>query len=198
MRKARRTTYIAVLCISVLAGIGLARKTYFAPNILLVLILTLFLLLKNKKIGYLSIVAVLGLAAGLWRGGQYMSHVRALQSLALQEVTISATATTDSFYGNNSQVQFTGNDIKLILPRVQDLAGSFKLSGFGEQMIYRGDRVMVSGRLYPSRGSNQATIAYAQISRISPGHSWYSDLSRKCAAGMQSALPEPAASFALG
>lgn len=127
-----------------------------------------------------------------------MQNVHQLQNLAEQKVTIQVTATTDSIYGNRSQVQFTGNNIQLLSPYKAKLAGSFKLSGFGERMVYRGDKVQVSGKLFPSRGSNQATIAYARLSRVTEGHSWYADLARRFDAGMQSALPEPVASFGLG
>jgi competence protein ComEC len=127
-----------------------------------------------------------------------MSHVRELQSLAERKVTVVATATSDSIYGKNSQIQITGNHISMTEPYQKQLAGSFKLSGFGEQMIYRGDKVKVTGKIYPSRGSNQATIAYAQLEKISTGHSWYVDLNRRFSAGMQNALPEPIASFAMG
>jgi competence protein ComEC len=65
-------------------------------------------------------------------------------------------------------------------------------------MVYRGDRVQVTGKIFPSRGSNQATIAYGQLVRVSAGNNWYSDLARRFDAGMQSALPEPLASFGLG
>lgn len=146
----------------------------------------------------LVVILALGLGMGAWRGSIYMQNVRQLQALSEQKVTISATATTDSIYGNRSQIQFTGNNVELIHPYGAKLAGSFKLSGFGERMIYRGDRVQVTGKLFPSRGSNQATIAYAQLKRISVGSSWYADLARRFDAGMQSALPEPMASFGLG
>lgn len=143
-------------------------------------------------------VIFLGLNFGLWRGSAYMQNVRQLQGLAERKVTIIATATTDSIYGKRSQIQFTGNKIELTKPYKIKLAGSFKLSGFGERMIYRGDRVQVTGKIFPSRGSNQATIAYAQLQRVSAGNSWYANLSRRFDAGMQSALPEPVASFGLG
>lgn len=144
------------------------------------------------------IVVAAGLGLGLWRGSVYMSHVRDLQALAEHSVTIQATAASDSIYGKRSQIQFIGNNIQMLEPYSQPLAGSFKLSGFGERMIYRGDRVEVSGKIFPSRGSNQATIAYARLTRLSAGHSWYSDFSRRFSAGMQNALPEPVASFAMG
>lgn len=156
------------------------------------------LLFRRRTVLTLYLLILLGLSVGLWRGELYMSHIRQLRNLSEQKVTIVATASSDSIYGKRSQIQFTGNHIKLIEPHRQDLAGTFKLSGFGEKMIYRGDQVQVTGKLFPSRGSNQATIAYARLVRLSTGSSWYADTNRKFSAGMQNALPEPIASFAMG
>lgn len=195
----RRTSLITTFCVSVLAGLGLSRKVGFDPGIGVLLLLSASLLLfRSKRLVNLYLAVLLGLGIGLWRGGIFMSHVHDLQDLTEQRVTITATATSDSIYGKKSQIQFTGSNLQMIKPYNKPLAGSFKLSGFGEQMIYRGDRVEVSGKLFPSRGSNQATIAYAQLTRLSAGHNWNSDFSRRFGAGMQNALPEPMASFAMG
>lgn len=183
---------------AVLAGLGLSRKVNFTTGVWLIALSPLLLLLRNKNFTSVILVLAIGLGVGLCRGGQYMQKYQALQNLALQKVTITATATQDSIYGNRSQVQFTGNDIELIEPYKAPLAGTFKLSGFGEKMVYKGDRVQVAGKLYPSRGSNQATIAYAQLERLSAGHSVLDNIARHFGAGMQSALPEPVASFAMG
>ncbi|MGH7156915.1 MAG: ComEC/Rec2 family competence protein, partial [Candidatus Saccharimonadales bacterium] len=199
MRRYRRTTLITVFCVAILAGLGLARKISIElPLWALILAAAYILLIKPKNIAGLIIVLFLGLSLGLWRGDHYMQKYRALQGLALQKVTVQATATIDSIYGNKSQIQFAGNNIELIQPRHEPLAGSFKLSGFGERMVYKGDRVQVTGKLYPSRGSNQATIAYAQLTELSAGHSLFDNIARHFSAGMQSALPEPTASFAMG
>jgi competence protein ComEC len=48
------------------------------------------------------------------------------------------------------------------------------------------------------RGSNQGLIAYAQITVLSQADSPVNNLTRRFNAGMESALPEPAASFGLG
>jgi competence protein ComEC len=199
MRNFRRTTLITVFCLAILAGLGLSRRLNLGIGLApLLLAAACLLILRPKKLFGLFLVAVLGLGLGLWRGDQYMDKYNAIHNLALQKVTIMATATNDSVYGNKSQIQFNGNHIKLLSPYQADLAGSFKLSGFGEHMIYKGDRVEVTGKVFPSRGSNQATIAYAQLERLSAGSSPFDDLGRHFSAGMQSALPEPLASFAMG
>lgn len=194
----RRTTLICVFCLAVLGGLGLSRWINFNPGYFSLFLLPGLLVLRRKNLLSLVLILIIGVGLGLWRGSGYMQNVRQLQSLAERKVTITATATTDSIYGKRSQIQFTGNKIKLLKPYRAPLAGSFKLSGFGEKMIYRGDRVQVTGKIFPSRGSNQATIAYAQLQRVSAGNSWYADLARRFDAGMQSALPEPLASFGLG
>jgi competence protein ComEC len=199
MRKFRRTTLICIFCLAVLCGLGLARTIYIDFRAWpLLLAATCLLLLKTKSVVSLFLVILLGLGFGLWRGDIYMHNVHLLKSMAEQKITITATATSDSIYGKKSQIQFTGANIQMISPYQSRLAGSFKLSGFGEQMVYRGDQVLVSGKLFPSRGSNQARIAYAKLSRLGSSSSVIYDLTRKFSAGMQNALPEPHASFALG
>jgi len=179
-------------------GIGLSRKVQNYPEVWWLAAAPLLLLLKSKNLTSLLLVLIFGLTVGLWRGSQYMVHVHQLQSLALHQVTIEATATSDSIYGNRSQVQFTGNQIQLIEPYQSQLTGSFKLSGFGVHMVYRGDRIRVSGKVYPSRGANQATIAYAKLQTVGSNNSLIYKISRNFSAGMQNALPEPLASFAMG
>lgn len=194
----RRTTLICVFCLAVLVGLGAARVVSFNPGFLILLGAPLLTVLKKKGAISLLIVLAFGFGVGLWRGSGYMRNVHQLQSLTERKITIIATATSDSIYGKRSQVQFTGGNIQMTYPYRSKLAGSFKLSGFGEQMIYRGDQVRVSGKLFPSRGSNQATIAYAQLTTLNHGSSAIYDLTRRFDAGMQNALPEPQASFGLG
>jgi competence protein ComEC len=198
MRNFRRTTLITALSLSVLIGLGLSRKLSFTPQTWLLVFSPLLLLLRAKSITSLLIVVVLGTAIGLWRGGIYMQNVYQLRALSGQKVTIEATASTDAVYSTRSQIEFTANQAVLIGGPAKAIAGSFKISGFGVPMVYRGDRVRVSGKLFPMRGSNQARIAYAQLERLSAGQNVMNAFTRKFNAGMQSALPEPQASFGLG
>jgi competence protein ComEC len=198
MKKFRKTTLIAVFCLSVLAGVGLARKISFTPGIPYLFLTPLLLLLRKRSILSLLMILAFGVGVGLWRGGIYMQNVYSLRDLTGQKVMIEAKATTGAVYSKRSQIEFTANHINLLSPEAKPLAGSFKISGFGEPMIYRGDTVRVMGKLFPMRGSNQARIAYAQLSRQGSDSSLINDLTRKFDAGMQNALPEPQSSFGLG
>jgi len=196
--KVRRTTLITVGCLATLVGLGLSRKFSFEADYWLISLLPLLALLWRKNIASLFLVATLGLTVGLWRGTAYMSHVYDIQDLSGQRVTMIMDAKTDSVYGNGSQLEFTANNAKVLEPYQQELKGNTRVSGFGVPMVHRGDQLEIKGKLYPSRGSNQARISYAQLSKIASDTSWLNGLTRKFAAGMYNALPEPQASLGLG
>ncbi len=197
----RRTDLIAAGCISVLVGLGLARVRSFEPQLLWLSLLPLLLLLRRRNIIPLILVIFAGVSLGLWRGQAYVQKLDNIKQLSAQKVSLELTATSDSIYSKGSQIEFTGNHGILLSQsgsKNMPLAGSYKISGFGEPMIYRGDRVNVSGKLFPMRGSNQGRIAYAKLKRAQPDNSWINAFTRRLSAGMQSALPEPNASFGLG
>ena len=199
MRLFRRTTLIAVFCLAILAGLGLSRKLSLEFPAWIIFGLPLLLpVLRRKGVMALYLVIILGLGLGLWRGSLFMGKLDDLKSLTARKVTIQATAASDSIYAKGSQLEFTANRVELLEPRHQSLAGRFKLSGFGVPMVYRGDRLEIQGKLYPTRGSNQARIAYAKLSLIGADGSLINKLTRHFTAGMQNALPEPEASFASG
>ncbi|HCM52209.1 TPA: hypothetical protein DIS56_03730 [Candidatus Saccharibacteria bacterium] len=197
MRRFRRTTLLTVGCLAVLVGIGLAKRVSFEPAFWLALFIPSLLVLKKKSWAALLIVIMLGLSLGLWRGDGFSQKLDQIKALNGQQVTVQATASSDAIYSTASQLEFTVKDVRLA-PDGQPLAGSFKISGFGEPMVYRGDRIQISGKLYPMRGANQARIAYAQLETIGADSSWMNSFTRNFKAGMYTALPEPSASFGLG
>jgi len=198
MRRFRRTTLITAGCVSALTGIGLARRVNLEPQTWWLLFSPLLLQIRRKNIISLFLIVFMGLSIGLWRGAIYMDKISELRQFSGQKVTIEAIATSDSIYGNYSQLEFTANNVRLIEPKTKELAGSFRISGFGEPMIYRGDKVQISGKVYPTRGTHLARISYGKLKRISADSSWINNFVRRFAAGIHSALPEPNSSFGLG
>lgn len=198
MKKYRRTTLIAVGCLSALAGIGLSRKIYFEPSFALMLLCFPLFLMFTKRRTVLLATVLLGLSLGLLRGNTYMEHLAEIQKFKGQRITIEATVLSDSVYGKTSQLEFTAGSIKVSEPYPQHLKGKIRASGFGVPMIYRGDTVRITGKIYPTRGGFQARMSYSQLERIGLDNSPIHSFTRKFAAGIQSALPEPAASFGLG
>jgi competence protein ComEC len=198
MRRFRRTTLITVGCLSALVGLALSKKLSLPIQPWWLILTPLILQVRRKNTISLLLIIVFGLALGLWRGGIYTAKLNDLHSLSGRKVTVEVSATSDSIYGRNSQMEFTANKAVVMEPDAKPVAGSFAISGFGEPMIYRGDRVRVTGKIYPARGSNQARISYAQLKRVQPDSSWINSFTRRFSAAMHSVLPEPNASFGLG
>jgi ComEC/Rec2-related protein len=194
----RRTDILLVACGSFLTGLLVARLHVSVP-FWSVLLFGLALLFPAKKLSVrLLVVLLFGLSLGVWRGGVFLQAIQPYQDFAVQKVTVQATATTDAIYGQNSQLSFEVSHIHFITPKDVTVPGTMKIGGFGELAVYRGDVLEITGKLYPTRGGKQATIGYAQFKRIASHQTVIDELRRKFVAGMQTALPEPVASFGLG
>jgi competence protein ComEC len=115
-----------------------------------------------------------------------------------QAVTLIGTATDDGIYGKQYQTTFGLDHVRIVLPQQIDAPGRVMVSGFGANAVYRGDTIQVSGKLRLTRGSNQAAVSFAALRVIQRNASPIDTFRHKFAAGMQSALPEPAASFGMG
>jgi len=143
-------------------------------------------------------VAVHGLVLGVWRGDGYLHQLQPYQTLGMQKVEFTATANIDAVYGKTSQLSFVVRGVHFTYPQEESAPGTIKVNGFGTTMVYRGDRLQVSGKLYPTRGASQATVSFAELHKLGSSSSAIDNVRRKFAAGMQSAPPEPLASFGLG
>ncbi len=197
----RRTTLVLVGSAAFLVGLALARRG-LAPGgwfVLAVGLLTAATVWRQRRTTLVLGAAILfGLVLGGWRGTAYLHQLQPYQTLAHQKVTLTGTASIDAVYGTKSQLSFVVRDVVFSKPYTQHVPGQIKVQGFGATMVYRGDRVQVSGSLYPTRGANQASIGFAQLKITEAHNSVIDEFRRKFAAGMQTALPEPAASFGMG
>jgi competence protein ComEC len=157
------------------------------------------LLSLRRRTGWTVVtVLVLGLLLGWWRGSVYMVKLSEFQTVAGQKITIVGTATADAVYDDHKQLSF---DVKN--PRVeatgQHLTGKVGVSGFGTNAVFAGDEMRLTGKLKMSRGgSYQAYMSYSQMEVIAHHPTIITEVRSRFVAGLQSALPEPAASFGLG
>jgi competence protein ComEC len=200
-RKFNRSTIVLLGCLAFLAGLVAARwQADFAPWFVSAVAVCALLAIRHKprSLVVLLLVVATGFALGGWRGAGYVERLQPYQALAQQKVTLTGTASIDAVYGKNGQLSFAVRGVTFQQPYVQEVPGAIKVAGFGVPMVYEGDTVQVTGKLYLTRGGSQASIGYAQLQVLEANPSAIDDLRRQFAAGMQSALPEPAASFGLG
>jgi len=194
-RPIRRTTYILIFLAALLGGLFIAKFTEpLATAWLLIPVVLAPLIIKRGIIlvSYLLLAAVL---LGWWRGGILQAQNAHYNDYFHKTVTMTARSTEDSFYADKSQLEFT---VEAVTIDGQKLPGKIRVRGYGEGMVYRHDIVAVHGKLYPTLGGKQATISYADINVLARAVSPLEDFRRSFTAGMETALPEPAASFGVG
>jgi len=193
----RRTTVTLAGCLAFLAGIGLAR---LGPdewlNMAWPVAVLLLIIGRNRTALTLCLAGLLGVSLGCWRGAIFMHKLADYQPYYYQKITFTARAADDAVYGKNSQLAFDAKDV-----RVDDgtkLAGKIQLSGFGENAVFDGDELTATGKLYPGYGAYQARMSFAQLHVTVHHPTLVSTIRRRFTAGMQTALPEPLAPFAMG
>jgi competence protein ComEC len=125
-----------------------------------------------------------------------MQKLAAYQPLYMQKITLVAQANEDAIYDKTKQLEFTGSNISL--ENGQRLTGKIQLGGFGANAVFQGDKVVVTGKLYPGYGAYQGSISFATLHVIAHHPSLISEIRRRFTAGAQTALPEPLAPFAMG
>ncbi len=125
-----------------------------------------------------------------------MQHLADYQPYQYQKLNLQVRASNDAVYGKNSQLSFDADHI--ILEDGTHLVGKLQLSGFGEKAIFQDDSLQVSGKLYPGYGAYQGRISFAQMHVVSRHPTIVAEVRRHFVAGVQSALPEPLAPFAMG
>lgn len=160
----------------------------------LVVLLVIFWRFRSPLTLVLAIL--FGLSFGLWRGAVYMQKLSDYDPYYYQKIDLHAQAIDDAVYGKGSQIAFDAGKIRL--DDGTELAGKLQISGFGENAVYQGDELSVTGKLYPSRGATQGRISYAQIHVEQRQPSVVADIRRRFTSGVQTALPEPLAPFAMG
>ncbi len=197
MRRVRRTSVLTVALLAFLAGLGLARLSKLDVSWVWLAAFSNLLIWRHKRLALLTL-SLLGLTLGWWRGSLVMQRLSAYQPLYERKVVLKAAADSDAVYGDKSQLTFDVVNATVSKPAATNLVGKIKVAGFGAPMVYRGDIVQVEGKLFKTRGSRQASVSFADIAVLGRSHSPVDDIRRHFSAGMESALPEPLASFALG
>ncbi len=195
-----RTSLMTILFICFLWGLAAVRlqmgsisQTYV---VVASVILSLLLMQLNNKA--MVIVAMIGLGTGYWRGAQFLQATKPLTELNGKTIIAQVQVSSDGVYGDHSQLVFDADHLNFSYPYEASLPGSIQIAGFGEVAVYKGDIVEVEGKVKLARGSKQLRMDFADMQVIERSHSMIDGMRRRFGAGMQSALPEPHASFAMG
>lgn len=192
----KRTTLQLWAFIAVILGLGIAYFGFKPNPVWLVVLSILVFILRRRNYLKLCLVVLLALGFGLWRGGLIQDRLRVYESLYDQKITLTVRAQQDANYNKYKQFTFDGGSIEtsegVILP------GKILVSGYGSNSILQGDIVQLEGKLKPAYGTYVAKMSYAQMTVLEHKPEIIAELRRNFVNGMNNALPEPAASFAMG
>jgi len=141
-----------VLWLSVLGGVGMAHFG-LGPDAAWCWILGLVLIMvwQRRTLLTLMLLVLFGLCLGGWRGSIYMNKLAAYEMWQYSKITIAVRAMDDAVYDKHKQLAFNANN--LVMPDGQRLTGQIQVSGFGENAVFQGDEVLVTGKLYPGYGA---------------------------------------------
>ena len=194
----RRTTLVAVFCASIIAGLGISRIVEFGILSVAASLTLLVCFAYTRRLVVFVAAILAGLCLGGFQGSIYMQKLAAYEQVNNQKVTIIGQAAGDAAYNQRSQVSFVLKNARVQGRDSLALVGKIGVSGFGENMVFRGDTIEVTGTLRPGTGSRQGWMSYAQMKVIERETSVIEKVRREFGAGMMTALPEPLASFGLG
>lgn len=192
----RQSLRLTLCCLAFLLGLVLARRIALV-SLPVCSLCAVGIVLATPRKGIVPTICA-GVACGvlgICRGSLFMSHLADYQSLFRKPQVFTAIAENDAIYGKQGQLSFDVNHIKT---SQQKLVGKIRVEGLGAPMVYRGDELQISGSLSPTKGSAQARVSFAKLAVVGRGHSPIDDFRRRFIAGLQSALPEPEASFGAG
>ena len=197
---ANKTTWLSIGLAAFLLGLGLAKVFHPDTSVyMFALSIALFLFIVSKRFGVAMIASVLILSGvvGNAYGQTYYRKLKMYDGLFGKNIELLVKAKEDAVYSKKGQLTFRATDISFINTG-QHLIGTISIEGMGAPMVYKGDYVRVSGKLYLRRSLEQGSISYAQMSIVTRDTSTINQIRRKFIVGLQNALPEPMASLAAG
>ncbi len=193
----RKTSLLFVLCVAVLLGIGWAKNFHVSVGFVWLSLVPLLLSLRKRSLWTLCWLVFFGFSVGLWRGGLYHAKLDRFDTYYDTKITVVVTASQDAAYNKYKQLSFDTKHI-VVTETGEKLTGKVSISGYGMNAVFAGDEIEVSGKLKPSLGSYQGRMSFSQLTLKAHHNSVVNELRRRFIAGVQSALPEPLASFGMG
>lgn len=196
----RRTSVITVGLFAFLIGLTAAGFGVILHESYLVvaLIVAVATMARLRTVGLLSVV-LLGLVAGCLRGQAFDQRLQPLRDNYDEKVVLRVRAASDGVYTDKAQLGFDADHIEFVEPEIAGIVpGRLLIEGYGAQGVFRGDVVVVEGKLRQIRGSKQGVVGFADLEVVGRDDSRLEQTRRGFVAGLSSSLPEPHASFAAG
>ena len=129
------------------------------------------------------------------RTSAWNADLDTLDALQGSRVVVQGRVSSDAVYDDRGQLEYLVDD--LIIDGTQT-SGRLRVSGFQPSALYRGDEVVVEGKLRSGFGSRQGVISFAEVEVVRAGDSTLESLRREVSAALYSTHTDRDASLALG
>lgn len=193
----KRSAILLIASVSLIIGVALANDHRLLSEQWYVLsTLPLLFTIRHQSLWTILWVVIFMCGFGWHRGSEFIVKKQTYQALYGQNLSYKVSALNDAAYGSMSQLSFDGGNVEH--ENGIKLAGKILVSGFGANAVFQGDELRITGKLMPSFGSYQGRMSFAKLEVIGHHPSTIANLRRNFAAGIQTALPEPLAPFAMG
>lgn len=137
---------------------------------------------------------LLAVALGLWRTTEYLHDQARLKALIGQKVSFTAAVNDDPALNAKGYLEFKAGNI---VSQGHKLPGEITVRMYPTN-LHRGYRIQLEGKLGDGFGSVPAELFYPQLTVLSTKQTMLEQIRQHFFTGIRTALPEPAASFALG
>lgn len=182
--------------------LGLLAAKFFTPYIIFLIFICLVvckIFLKKANHGTLIAFALTCVFMfGIYRGYLYKNKLAEFNDFIGKQIVAEVLSKGDAVYSDRKQLVFSAHKIIIYQPYYSELIGNIEVEGIGEPMVYRGDKLIVKGKLFKKRGDNLAGISFANIEIVKSNPTFIDKIRRLFASGLQNVLPEPMASLGLG
>ena len=197
-RKLHASWLIAIICGGVFIGILSAQYYNYSSHLYLVLAIIFILIGMWRKYVYLIPLLIIGgVLLGLWRGSLLQTELSQLEPLYNKKITVEGVVKDDVDIGSSNQLTIRLGDLNI---RNKSLPGVLWVTASTEELIKRGDRILISGKLMPSFGNFVGVIYRANINKII--HPIPGDVARvvrdRFADAIRVAIPDPESSLGIG
>ncbi|HSW81357.1 MAG TPA: ComEC/Rec2 family competence protein [Candidatus Saccharimonas sp.] len=192
----RRTTRIGTVCLCFLVGIALAGSGWRVTTWLLASLPILAWIACKKRAAFVVPACMcIGLLLGVSRGAVTQNQLDIYGDYVGHTVTIFGIVNDDSHYNGKGQ-----RDMLLTNVTVQGRSppGAVRITTLSFVQPQRGDKVMVTGKLYSGFGNYQAAIYFGTVTVVATQPDVFSVARRQVVAGLYSVLPDTQASLAVG
>lgn len=199
----KQSHFILLFCILSLLAIASAKFIYLPFNLLLpsktvflYLLFNILIFVKRPKLGRILLLIFCPLVLFI-NSSNFLSSLKVYGDLYGKNVEFVATVQDDAAYNIYGDYEFNVTDIHFAKDG-SFLPGRVRIRSKQNEAVYRGDRVLISGKLKPALGSRTGSISYATLEIIESKPSWLERIRLRFFSSINSALPEPHASLGIG